>query len=132
MNERRVLVDTSVWINYFSGHAVTIRQLDQLLDSERVVISGQIKQEVLQGSRDAKAFTRLEQEMSLWAYEAEQPVDFLVAARIFARLRWQGKTIPPSDCLIAALAQRCDLEVFADDSHFDKITDLHVYQPSTQ
>ena len=59
MRSRRVLVDTSVWVNYLRGERHTRDQLELLMGSERIVISGLIKQEVLQGSRNAAAFNKL-------------------------------------------------------------------------
>src|SRR5262245_27542104 len=100
----RVLVDSSVWIDFFRGEPSTVQMLGALMKSRRIVVCGQIKQEVLQGSRDSKAFAKLEEQMSIWEYESETPQDFTNAGRIFATLRWKGKTIPPTDCLIAALA----------------------------
>ena len=123
----KVLVDSSVWIDFFRGQEGAIKGLSSLMKSRRIVISGQIKQEVLQGSRDAKAFSNLERQMSIWEYEAESPEDFTEAARIFARLRWKGITIPPSDCLIAALAHRLKLHIFTLDPDFDQIPNVLRY-----
>jgi predicted nucleic acid-binding protein len=39
--------------------------------------------------------------------------DFVEAAGIFSQLRWKGVTLPPSDCLIASLALRLKLPVYA-------------------
>lgn len=61
--------------------------------------------------------------------EAEQPQDFVEAARIYAKLRWKGVTVPPADCLIAAVARRCRLLVCADAPHFEHIPGLRRYQP---
>src|SRR5436190_540022 len=97
------------------------------MKSGRIVISGQIKQEVLQGSRNAKAFADLEDRMSIWEYEAESAEDFTEAARIFAALRWKGITIPPSDCLIAALAHRLNVPIYTRDPDFDRIPNLLRY-----
>src|ERR1044071_1346574 len=102
----RVLVDTSVWIDFIRNEPKAVLALTNLVKFERIVICGQILQEVLQGSRDDKAFKRLEREMAMWKAEKEEPDDFVEAARIFARLRWKGITIPPSDCLVAAIAIR--------------------------
>ncbi|MDA2936869.1 PIN domain nuclease [Acidobacteria bacterium AH-259-A15] len=129
MKNRRVLVDTSVWVNFFQGDDSTVRHLEVLMDTGEIVICGQIKQEVLQGSRSAQALARLENELSIWEYEAEQPQDFVQAARSFAELRWKGKTVPPSDCLIAAVARRCKLKLYAQDEHFNEVSDLMHYQP---
>jgi hypothetical protein len=123
----KVLVDSSAWIDFFDGAADVVRTLGGIIRSDRVVICGQIKQEVLQGSRDRKAFTKLEAQMSIWEYEAEQPADFTEAARIFAELRWNGVTIAPSDCLIAAVARRRRLAVYATDPDFVRIPGLSPF-----
>ncbi len=125
----KVLVDASVWIDFLRGDDDTVRALNLLIKSGRVVVCGQVLQEVLQGSRDDKAFARLEGQMRLWHVEAEEPADFIEAARVFARLRWQGVSIPPTDCLMAAIAVRRKLLLYANDSDFDAIPGLRRYQP---
>jgi len=122
-------VDTSVWIDFLNGEEQAVSALGALMKTRRIVICGQIKQEVLQGSRDAKAFARLEREMSIWEYEAEEAGDFVEAARIFSQLRWKGITLPPSDCLIAALAKRLKLRVYARDTDLNHIPQLPQYHP---
>ena len=67
--------------------------------------------------------------MALWDYEAEDTADFIEAARVFARLRWKGVTIPPTDCLIAAVALRRKLLLYANDTDFDAVPDLRRYRP---
>jgi predicted nucleic acid-binding protein len=114
----RVLVDTSVWIDFLTGDAAAVALLRRLRDSRSIAICGQIKQEVLQSSRDSKAFSRLERELSIWEYEAEVPDDFVSAARLYASLRWKGVTVPAADCLIAAVARRRGWAVSATDPHF--------------
>lgn len=127
----RVLVDTSAWIDYFAGDEHVKRALEAAMDDGRVEICGQILQEVLQGTRDDRSFEKLERDMSIWTREAETPEDFVEAARVYARLRWKGLTVPPSDCLIAALAKRCKLEVYATDPHFAQIPGLRLLDLST-
>ena len=72
------------------------------------------------------AFAKLEQELAIWAYEAETPEDFREAAHVYARLRWKGMTVPASDCLIAAVAKRCDLLVCATDPHFEALPGVRL------
>ena len=124
----RVLVDTSAWIDHLAGNARIMCALERPMDDRRVVICGQVRQEVLQGARDEKAFARLQRDMSLWAYEAEAPHDYDAAARIYAQLRWKGVTVPPSDCLIAAVAKRCELAICAPDPHFRQIPDIQLFE----
>jgi predicted nucleic acid-binding protein len=125
----RILVDTSVWIDFLNGEEQAVSALAALIKTRRIVICGQIKQEVLQGSRDGKAFAKLEKEMAIWEYEAEEPHDFVEAAHIFSQLRWKGITVPPSDCLIAAVAKRRKLPVYARDTDFNDIPQIRHYQP---
>jgi predicted nucleic acid-binding protein len=128
MRERdSVLVDSSVWIHFLDGEARAVQLLARAKDASRVVISGQVKQEVLQSARDTHALAKLDHDMSVWDYEAEQPADFVEAARIYAGLRWNGITIPAADCLIAAVAKRCGYRVCATDPHFDKIPGLRRF-----
>ena len=96
------------------------------MNEDRIVVCGQVTQEVLQGARDERSLTKLEYAMSTWSHVAETPADFVEAARLYARLRWKGVTVPPSDCLIAALAKRCALAVFATDPHFGMIPGLRL------
>lgn len=116
-----VLVDSSAWIDFLSGDAETVATIARLKDSQPIVICGQIKQEVLQGSRDARALATLERQFSVWGYEPEQPEDFVKAARLYAGLRSNGVTVPAADCLIAAVAQRCGFAIYATDPHFKSI-----------
>ena len=125
----KVLVDASVWIDFLRGDDDTVTALNLLIKSGRVVVCGQVLQEVLQGSRDDKALATLEAQMRLWPLEAEEPADFIEAARVFARLRWKGVTIPPTDCLMATMALRRKLLLYANDSDFDGIPGLRRYQP---
>jgi hypothetical protein len=124
-----ILVDSSTWIDFLVGDPRAVAMLGLLKQSRAVVICGTVKQEVLQGSRDAKALARLEREMSIWRYEAERPEDFVEAARIYAALRWKGVTVPASDCLIAAVARRLGARVAATDPHFAAIPGVRLWEP---
>ena len=114
---------------FSSGNEAAVKNLGTLINNSRVAICGQIRQEVLQGSRDKGAFAKLEDQMSIWDYEAEEADDFVEAARIFSKLRWKGITLPPTDCLIAAVAVRRKLPLYAHDPDFDHITELLRHTP---
>jgi predicted nucleic acid-binding protein len=126
MKPPRTLVDTSVWIDFFQGREDVMQALGALMNLGGIVTCGTILQEVLQGSRGPEVFERLRREMSIWHFEGEQPADFVEGARIFATLRWKGITVPPSDCLIGALAQRLGLVVYSSDDHFRQIPGLRL------
>src|SRR5438034_9741164 len=123
-----VLVDSSVWVDYFNGEDEAVVRLNFLIDSARMLVCGEIRQEVLQGSRDEKAFAKVEKQMALWESIAEEPADFTEGAHLLARLRWTGITIPPSDCLMAAVAIRKNLLLYTSNADFDESPQLQGYK----
>jgi len=115
----RVLVDTSVWVDFFNGHpsrqADTLAQL--IRDEADLVTCGLIVSEVLQGLRRARSLEPIEthfREMD-WL-SPEEPNTYLEAADLFRRLRGRGVTIRSTiDCVIAILAARHDALILSKD-----------------
>ncbi|RLE22242.1 MAG: PIN domain nuclease [Acidobacteria bacterium] len=115
----RVLVDTSVWIDFFNGHpspeADTLAQLIE--DEVELLTCGVIVAEFMQGIRDKKALEKLEfhfHDMD-WL-SPEEPKTYLSAAELYRRLRARGITIRSTiDCLIAVLAQDHGVFILAKD-----------------
>jgi tRNA(fMet)-specific endonuclease VapC len=120
----RVLVDTSVWVDFFRNRPASVSLVAELAEEHRAVICGTVLQETLQGAKTDNELSFLRAQMSLWHFETEQPEDFVAAAGLYARLRWQGVTVPPADCLIAAVALRCDLLLCSPDAHFARMPGL--------
>jgi predicted nucleic acid-binding protein len=125
MSADLVLVDTSVWIDFFNRRPVVVAQIGAL--RRKAAICGAVKQEVLQGSRNDQMFATIESGLSVCHYLAEQPEDFVSAARIYSKLRKTGFTLPPQDCLIAAVAIRNDVQLYANDRHFERVDGLSVF-----
>jgi len=99
-----ILVDSSVWIDYFRG--VTTRQtqtLDSLLGEEALAVGDLIATEVLQGVRDDKAFTRVRDSLETFALiEIGGYHVALQAAKNYRMLRARGVSIRKTiDTLIA-------------------------------
>lgn len=124
----RVLVDTSVWVDFFRAQSAAVALIEQLASRHAAVICGTVLQETMQGARTGKELDFLRAQMALWHYEAEQAEDFPQAAALYARLRWQGVTVPPADCLIAAVAMRGDLVLCSADAHFERIPGLAFHR----
>lgn len=123
-----VLVDSSVWIHFLKGLPQVQKPIQELMQSGRIVICGVIKQELLQGARDAQHFEKLNRLFSEWNYAAEKPEDYIEAARLYSKLRTQGITIPASDCLAATVALRRKFSFYAMDTHFDFVPDLMRFE----
>lgn len=121
-----VLVDTSVWIDFFqSPKSNAAAQLEALIRGHnRVVLCGIVLQEILQGIRHPESFEQVRERMLKFPYIETDRDTWLLAASLYRKLRANGTTLPPVDLTIAALAIRNSLTLFTKDSHFKAVADI--------
>jgi len=117
------LVDTSVWIDYIHGYAGRhVEFLDELLRNPIATgISDFIYQEILQGAKDQKSFTRLKKYFSGQNFYrfTEPALSHEKAAYIYFHCRRKGITLRSSvDCLIAQCSMENDLVLFHNDKDY--------------
>jgi len=114
-----VVVDTTVWIDFFAGRPTRqVQRLKSLIeDGEDVALCGVILAEILQGVRADADCARLESILRNFIFLDMSRETFLSAAQIFRSLRVKGVTIRNSvDCMIAA----CCIENSAQLLHNDR------------
>src|SRR5436305_13220251 len=115
----RVLVDTSVWVDFFNGHpsrhAETLTHL--IREEAHLVTCGLIVSEVLQGLRQAKSLLNIERHFREMEWlSPKEPDTYIEAAELFRRLRARGITIRSTiDCVIANLAAHYDALILSKD-----------------
>ena len=117
-----ILVDSSVWVDYFNGTASSETDfLDAALGSEPVAIGDFILAEVLQGFRSnsdyevAKAML-----MSLTVFDLLGTEIALKAADNYRTLRRRGVTVRKTvDCIIATFCIERNLPLLYSDRDFD-------------
>ena len=120
----RILVDTSVWIDFFRGVPSREREiLKTCLDQrEYIATSGIIVQEILQGIRDDAQYRATFRFLGFFPRVDLQFSDHIEAAHLCRQLRKRGVTIrSPIDCVIAALAMRCRFLLLHKDRDFPAI-----------
>ena len=102
-----ILVDTSVWVDYFRGKSTAQTELlEGLLDAQEVAIGDLIFTEVLQGCKIDKEFNevrRLLGRLDLVALSGEDVV--VEAAKNYRKLRSLGVTVRGT--IDVVLATRC-------------------------
>jgi predicted nucleic acid-binding protein len=99
-----LIVDTTVWIDYFRGHGNRETQwFDKELSRQRFGLTDLILCEVLQGVRGEKAFSQVRRELRKFEMFSTGGEELAVAAAVnFRTLRQRGRTIRKTiDCLIA-------------------------------
>jgi len=116
-----ILVDTTVWIDFFTArsypHVKTLENL--ILNREDICLCGIILTEVLQGIRKDSEFNRTRDLLANLVFLPMQYSIFLLSAEIYRNLRRKGITIrKPVDCMIAAVAIEHDIPILHNDKDF--------------
>ena len=117
-----ILVDSSVWIDYFRGTATPeAEKLDELLGTELIAIGDLILAEVLQGFDSARAFAQARHLLaSLVIVDLGGPAIALQAAKNFRKLRALGVTVRKTiDTVIATRCIANGLPLLYSDRDFD-------------
>ena len=130
-----VIVDTTVWIDYFRGRRTAQTQwLDHALGVTRMGLCDLILCEILQGTSSDADATDVLAEMSSFDLFDTGGMDLAVeSARNYRRLRARGHTVRKTiDCLIATLCLREGHELLHNDRDFDPfeaVLGLRVIHP---
>ncbi|MCZ7586470.1 MAG: PIN domain-containing protein [Deltaproteobacteria bacterium] len=119
-----VLVDTSAWITALRGTDPAVRQcVDRLLENDRILFCGVVAMELLRGMRPPERRELLPLFEALSFVELDR-ADWRSAGELLNTLRSEGREIPATDALIAALCLRHGAALFSLDKHFDRIPEL--------
>lgn len=115
----RVLVDTSVWIEFFRGREPYHGIVTKLIDDEQVVCCGIILAELMQGAKSDKEVAVLDDFIKVFSFIPETPELWAAAGKLSGKLRRKGLTVGLSDCFIATAAASAKVQVATLDSHFE-------------
>jgi predicted nucleic acid-binding protein len=116
-----VLVDTSVWINFFKANETGSSSfLKNNVSNIIVATCPVIVQEVLQGILSDKEFKVVSSYFNTLTKFSDNPYELaLDAARLYRDIRKAGFTIrKPNDCLIASYAIKHNVKLLHDDKDF--------------
>ena len=124
----KVLVDTPIWSLALrrKPHQLNatqqrlVEELAELIRERRVALRGPVRQEVLSGIQDARAFNRLRRALRTFEDESMEMVDFEEAAKANNTCRSAGVAASPIDLLICAVADRLGLAIFTTDADFQR------------
>jgi predicted nucleic acid-binding protein len=121
----RVLVDTSVWADFFNEagtrEAATLARL--IANEVELVTCGVVIAEFFQGLRRSKALPELERQFhDMECLAPVEPDTYFAAAELYRGLRSRGVTIHSTiDCLIVRLAELHDVDLLARDRDLTRI-----------
>jgi len=91
---RKILVDTSIWVNYFKDDPSTTVFIEKNLFTKEIYITGPIITELLAGTESTK----------------EKKI---LAGELLSSIKAKGKSINKTDALIASVAYNNDCEILS-------------------
>ena len=118
----RVLVDTSIWSEVYrrrqpsAAHRQTIHEL---IEQERIVLIGPVRQEVLSGIRAPGQFRRLRVKLRSFPGISLKSRDYERAAAFFNRCVAHGVQGSNTDMLLCAVATRRRMQIYTSDRDFE-------------
>jgi len=128
MTRDGVIADTSVLVSFFRGKGGYVEEVTRLLQENRLVITGLIIAELLQGMKGIKeeekisdlltAISTIELTTDLW----------IKAGKTSLSLRRKGINLPLTDIAIATLAIEHHFPIFSLDKHFEQIPGVKIYK----
>jgi len=128
MTEDGVIVDTSVFIEFLKGSELYGSAITLLLEKNRVISTGIIIAELLQGLkhlREEKYLADLITAVNIFEITTDLWIE---AGNLSLSLRRKGINLPLTNVAIAALAIEHNLQIFTLDKHFEQIPGVRVYR----
>ena len=128
-----ILVDTSVWIDFFRGTG-SGRILHRLIEKEEsLCLTGIHVTEILQGIIEDQTYEKVRRHLLSFPIFLTNGIEtYLHASDIFRTCRRRGNTIRKTvDCIISAIAIENNLPLLHNDRDFDhiaKCTRLKIYR----
>ena len=127
MRPERVVVDTTVWSlmlrrrgkDLLAADRATVKHLRDLVTSDRAILLGMVRMELLSGIASLSTFDSVQGHME--AFDDDPPdLDDYVRSAVFSnRCRDAGIATSPVDMLICGFAARRDLKILTRDRDFE-------------
>lgn len=137
-----VLVDTPVWSLALRRHPrnlgardrAHVEEWERLVREGLAVLVGPIRQEILSGVREKRAWERLRKALRPFPDLPLATEDFERAAQFFNRCRARGVAGSAIDLLICSVAARYEVPIYTSDKDFERyasVLPLALHAPPT-
>lgn len=123
-----VLVDTSVWIEFFKPRSETGNRLEMLISKNMVWICGVVLFELVQGVRSEDEKAKILGALSDLRYAEMTRSLWQKAGELSVSLKKKRLTMPLSDIFVATIAIEHKISIFTLDKHFEQISNLKLYK----
>lgn len=130
MKGKRVLIDTSIWIDYFKNKSSNISEkVDKILTENEVYVPKIVIAELIQGAKSEKEISIIADFIDAFNIIDQKEDSWIKAGKLSYNLKKKGETVNLTDCYIAVIAQEHNCQIFTLDEHFKEIqksADIHL------
>lgn len=123
-----IVVDTSVWVDYFRARSnATVTEVQALLDQDEVVLVAPVRIELLSGARrgDLASLKRVLSALPLWLPTADTWTTMAIWAEKAASC---GQRFGVADLLVGAMAKEHGARVWSLDTDFARMRTLGLIE----
>ncbi len=122
MKGEKVLIDTSVWIDYFkSTNNKIVEQVDEILTNAEVYVPKSVIAELIQGAKSEKEITVIEEFVNAFHIIDQSEDTWSKAGKLSYTMKRKGVTANLMDCYLAVIAQENNCKILTLDRHFKDI-----------
>ena len=122
MSVEKILIDTSIWIDYFRNKSSKISEkVDSILSNHEVYVPKIVIAELIQGAKSEREISVIEDFLGAFNIIDQKEDTWLKTGRLCFNLKKKGKNINLTDCYIAIIADEHKCQIFTLDEHFKEI-----------
>jgi len=122
MNVEKILIDTSIWIDYFRNKSSKISEkVDSILSNHEVYVPKIVIAELIQGAKSEREISVIEDFLGAFNIIDQKEATWLKTGRLCFNLRKKGKNVNLTDCYIAIIADEHKCQILTLDEHFKEI-----------
>ena len=122
MKGEKVLIDTSVWIDYFKSTNNNIaEQVDETLNNAEVYVPKSVIAELIQGAKSEKEISVIEEFVNAFHIIDQSDDTWSKAGKLSYTMKRKGITANLMDCYLAVIAQENNCKILTLDRHFKDI-----------
>ncbi|UCE22276.1 MAG: PIN domain-containing protein [Candidatus Aminicenantes bacterium] len=131
MSAEKILIDTSVWIEYFRNKSSPVAEkVDRILDENDVYVPKIVIAELMQGAKSTKELSIIGDFIEAFNVVDQRDDTWIKAGRLSYNLKKKGKKIHLLDCYIAVIARENGCKIFTLNRHFQdikKVMDIFLF-----
>ncbi len=134
MSVDKVIIDTSVWIDYFRGGDLSLSQMvDEIINGGKVCVPGIVLAELIQGAKSKREISIIEDMIETFTFLDTGPGNgaWVEAGKLSYDMKKAGVAGHLADCLIAVLARKNGCRVLTRDRHFQALQSMAKIESTT-